>query len=192
MRPKRPKRQRMKRNMKVVDTAEYVSALRELTDAGHEVSVVIAGGSMLPFLAHGRDTIVFSAPDTEKQPLRRGDMVFYRRDDGRYVMHRIYRAEKDGTYTIIGDAQTYPERGIRAEQIFARVTSVQRKEKRLREGDFLWDFFARVWILPAVIPCRRGILYIWLLYKKLSRAAGRLRKTVSGDRGTQGGPYDQP
>ena len=50
-------------------------------------------------------------------------MVFYRRDDGRYVMHRIYRAEKDGTYTIIGDAQTYPERGIRAEQIVCEGNS---------------------------------------------------------------------
>lgn len=181
----------MMRNMKVVDTAEYVSALRELAAAGHEVSVVIAGGSMLPFLAHGRDTIVFSAPDTEKQPIRRGDMVFYRRDDGRYVMHRVIRAEKDGTYTIIGDAQTCPERGIRAEQIFARVTGVQRKGKWLREGDFLWDFFARVWILPAVIPCRRGILHIWLFCRQLSRAAKRLWETLSGSRGKQGGPYDQ-
>lgn len=35
--------------MKVVNTREYVSMLRELTEEGKEVSMLIAGSSMSPF-----------------------------------------------------------------------------------------------------------------------------------------------
>lgn len=74
--------------MKFVDTRTYVGMLRELTDAGKEVSLIIAGSSMAPFLVHHRDTIYFSKPNS---PLKKGDMVFYQRTDGQYVMHRIYK-----------------------------------------------------------------------------------------------------
>ena len=45
------------RNMKVVDTREYVGMLKELTEEGKEVSMTIAGSSMSPFLCHARDRI---------------------------------------------------------------------------------------------------------------------------------------
>ena len=74
--------------MKQVDTKAYMTALRSLTEQGHSVSVPVAGSSMSPFLAGGRDTVFFSRPDT---PLRRGDIVFYERASGQFVMHRIRR-----------------------------------------------------------------------------------------------------
>ena len=72
--------------MKTVDTREYVSMLRELTEEGREVSMLIAGSSMNPFLIHQRDSICFRKPDRE---LKKGDMVFFQRPDGAFVMHRI-------------------------------------------------------------------------------------------------------
>ena len=60
---------------RLVDTREYVSALRELTEEGREASLLISGSSMSPFLIHARDYIYFRKPDRE---LRRGDMVFFR------------------------------------------------------------------------------------------------------------------
>lgn len=45
--------------MKFVDTRTYVGMLRELTEAGKEVSLIVAGSSMAPFLVHHRDTIYF-------------------------------------------------------------------------------------------------------------------------------------
>ena len=50
--------------MKQVDTKAYMTALRSLTEQGHSVSVPVAGSSMSPFLAGGRDTVFFSRPDT--------------------------------------------------------------------------------------------------------------------------------
>ena len=72
-------------NTRVVDTNEYVSALRELAEEGRVVSMLIAGSSMSPFLCHNRDYIYFTRPDRE---LRRGDMVFYQRDTGTVFIRR--------------------------------------------------------------------------------------------------------
>lgn len=135
--------------MKVVDTYEYVSVLRELTEQGQSVSMLIAGSSMSPFLAHQRDYIYFEKP---KRKLKKGDMVFYQRDTGQFVMHRICKDNKDGTYNIVGDAQTFIENGIREDQIFALITKVKRKNKMVGPGDFWWNFFERVWI--NMIPLR--------------------------------------
>ena len=128
--------------MKTIDTREYVSALRELTEAGKEVNMLIAGSSMSPFLCHARDYIYFKKPDRE---LRRGDMVFYERDNGQFVMHRIWKVKPDGYY-IVGDAQTEIEGPVRRDQIFALITKVQRKGKWIGPGDIWWEFFEKVWI----------------------------------------------
>lgn len=138
--------------MKVVDTREYVSVLRELVEEGREVNMVVWGSSMTPFLGHGRDTIFFAAPERE---LRRGDMVFYQRDTGQFVIHRIWKVKKDGYY-IVGDAQTIIEGPIRRDQIFARITKVNRKGKMISNGDFWWEFFEKVWI--RMVPLRPVIM----------------------------------
>lgn len=137
---------------KIIDTGVYVSALRELTEQGQEVSMPVAGGSMLPFLASGRDRILFRKPD---RPLRKGDMVFYQRSDGRFVMHRICRITGEGYY-MVGDAQTIIEGPLAKECIFARITQVQRKGRWIDEKDFWWRFFQKIWI--RIIPVRRVLI----------------------------------
>ena len=88
--------------MKTVDTKEYISMLRTLIEEGKQVSMIISGSSMAPFLIHARDHIYLKSPSGE---LRKGDMVFYQRSNGEYVMHRIYNV-KNEEYYLIGDAQT--------------------------------------------------------------------------------------
>lgn len=145
--------------MRELDTAAYVGTLKALVEEGHEVSLLISGSSMAPFLIHHRDTIYFKAPDRELKP---GDMVFYQRSSGQYVMHRIRFVKTDGYY-LIGDGQQITEGPIAREQIFALVTAVKRKGKVIRPGDFWWEFFARVWL--RIVPLR-GI--VSRLYARLS------------------------
>ena len=59
--------------MKVVDTKEYISMLRTLIEEGKQVSMIISGSSMAPFLIHARDHICLERPSSK---LRKGDMVF--------------------------------------------------------------------------------------------------------------------
>ena len=147
--------------MKKVDTKEYVSMLRELTESGKEVSMLIAGSSMSPFLIHERDSICFKKPDRK---LRRGDMVFYQRTSGQYVMHRIYKVSSEGYY-IVGDAQQDIEGPVKREQIFALITRVRRKGKWIAPGDFWWEFFEHVWI--RMVPVRRLIIGSYTKMKRI-------------------------
>lgn len=148
---------------RVVDTNEYVSVLREIAESGKVVSLRISGGSMTPFLAHGRDYIYFTKPDRE---LRRGDMVFYQRQNGQYVMHRIYKKKADGYY-IVGDAQAEIEGPVAESQIFARIVKVKRKDRLLQPGDFWWEFFEHVWI--RIVPLRMPIVRLYTAVVKTVR-----------------------
>ena len=145
---------------KIVDLYEYMPVLQELTEQGKEVSLLLTGSSMVPFLVHGRDRIFFKKPD---RALKKGDMVFYRRPDGRYVMHRICRVTPEG-FDLVGDAQTVIEHGVRPEQIFGLITRVERKGKLLSGGSFWWEFFRVVWI--RLIPLRKLLLHLYGSLKK--------------------------
>ena len=151
----------MEHKVKVLEPEQLMPRLLEMLEVTEPVPLVISGSSMTPFLAHGRDTVYLSKA---KDPLTRGDMVLYRRDSGNYILHRIYRVEQ-GSFTMVGDAQTWLEPGIRRNQILARVTAVRRKGKLLQKGSFLWDFFEKVWI--RVVPLRPAVMAGYALLKKL-------------------------
>lgn len=122
--------------------------------------LVITGNSMSPFLVHGRDTVYLSRLT---RPARRGDMLLYRRENGNYVLHRVYKAAPEGL-TMIGDAQTELEPGIQPEQVIAVVTRVERKGKRCVPGSFWWEFFEKVWI--RIIPLRGAVCRLYSLAKR--------------------------
>lgn len=142
-----------------MDTGAYVSVLRELTEQGQEVCLLISGNSMRPFLIHERDSIRFKKPD---RPLRRGDMVFYQRSGGTFVMHRIYKVVEKG-YIIVGDAQAALEGPVAREQIFGLITQVQRKGKWIGPGNFWWEFFEHIWI--RMVRLRLPVMKV---YQKLA------------------------
>lgn len=142
----------MEHNVKVLPPEILMDKLIGLLEETESVPLVISGGSMVPFLVHGRDSVYLSKVTA---PLKRGDMILYRRDNGRYILHRIWRIEKE-SFTMVGDAQTVLEPGIRPDQVLARVTAVRRKGKLLRSGSFWWEFFEKVWI--RIVPLRRSLM----------------------------------
>lgn len=133
---------------KFIHTAEYVKILEELTHNRKTVGVPISGNSMAPFLISQRDYVIFQKPN---RPLKTGDIVFFRRDTGEYILHRISKIRKK-QYYILGDAQTQLEGPVREEQIFGLVIKVRRKGKWIDQSDFWWKFFEKVWI--RMIPLR--------------------------------------
>lgn len=139
----------MKDNKKIVDIYTYMPVLQELLSEGKEVSVTVTGNSMSPFLVHGRDRILIAPPDGN---WKKGDMAFFIRTNGQYVMHRICRVDKNGNCFFVGDAQQYIEGPVTPAQIFWKITSVQRKGKWIGPDDFWWRFFEKIWM--NVIPMR--------------------------------------
>ena len=134
---------------KIVDIYEYMPVLKDLLEQGKEVSIVITGNSMSPFLIHGRDEILISPPEGS---WKKGDMAFYQRKAGQYIMHRICRVTPEGNCCFVGDAQTVIEGPIYPDQIFGKITKVKRKGRWIGPGNFWWEFFEHVWI--RVIPFR--------------------------------------
>lgn len=146
----------------MVDINEYLPALIEIINTGKDVSLLITGNSMSPFLIHQRDKIIISKPNGK---FTRGDMVFYQRLSGQYVMHRIHHLDPAGKLYLVGDAQREIEGPIDAQQVFGIIHQVIRKGKLIQKGDFWWDFFAKVWI--RIVPLRRIILRIYSVLKKI-------------------------
>ena len=127
---------------------EYRRILAEEPEVA-ALPLVVSGRSMTPFLIDGRDTVYLSRLE---RPARRGDILLYQRSGGQYVLHRVWKVEKDGTFTMVGDAQTELEPGIREDQIIAIVTFALRKGKAVSPGFFWWVFFEKIWI--RMVPLR--------------------------------------
>lgn len=148
---------------RIVDTAAYMPVLQELLSQGKDVPLTITGNSMSPFLVHQRDEILISVPDGE---WKKGDMAFFKRKDGHYVMHRIVKVTSEGQCFFVGDAQRMIEGPIDSEQIFGKIILVKRKGRWIGPGNFWWEFFEHIWL--NIIPLRPllGKLYGFFVFWK--------------------------
>ena len=73
-----------------------------------KVKLTVTGDSMYPLLKSRIDTVVLDTPKN----LKKYDIVFYKRDNGRYILHRILK-KKNGIFTIAGDYELKKEYPIR-------------------------------------------------------------------------------
>lgn len=147
---------------RIVDIDTYMPVLQDLLAQGKEVSIVITGSSMSPFLIHERDEILISPPNGS---WKTGDMAFFQRKNGQYIMHRICRVTPEGDCFLVGDAQTVIEGPIEPARIFGKITRVKRKGKWIGPGNLWWEFFEHIWLW--VIPVRPmirklyGLVMFW-------------------------------
>ena len=133
-----------------LNTFDHLSMLRARIENGETVVLRVSGGSMAPFLSPRRDYVTLRAP---KKTPHRGDIVFYQRKEGQFVLHRMIRQNRrSGTCDFVGDAQTVIERGVRTDQIIAVATQVRRDGRIIRRGDFWWWFFRGPWL--CLLPVR--------------------------------------
>ena len=83
----------------------------------------VKGTSMLPFI-NDKHYVVLTKPKN----IKKHDIVFYIRESGQYVLHRIYDVKKD-YYVLMGDNQTFKEEPIYEHQIIAKVEAVIKGNK---------------------------------------------------------------
>lgn len=137
----------------LLDTTEYLDTVCQLlSDGQHQVTVPVTGGSMVPFL-HSGDT-AFLDPLPPK--LRRGDIVLYRRANGDYVLHRICRIRRDGSFVMVGDAQQRLEILPSRDMIHGFVGSVRHKDQLLTPKSFRWQLYRHIWLW--LLPCRHFLM----------------------------------
>ena len=153
---------------KKIQLAELYPIIREVLDAGGTFSLTITGSSMYPFIVGGRDQVTLS-PLPEK--LKKNDLPLYRRESGQFVLHRIIKVCKDGTYTCCGDHQWVPEKGLTRAQMIGVATAYVRKEKTLTNRNILYRIYRTVW--TWIIPLRP---YLFAARNRYCQFRSRLHK----------------
>ena len=140
---------------------DLMPLIREALSAGQSVRFFPRGTSMLPMLRQDVDSVVLSpVPDR----LKKYDLAFYQRDNGKYILHRVIGAGE--TYTCMGDNQTIPEYGLRQEQMIAVVSGFYRRQRFVSVDAFGYRLYRSLWV--GILPVR----------KLLSRVKNKLRRIL--------------
>ncbi len=123
---------------------------------------------MRPWLAHGEDEVVLSAPRV--RVWGRGDVVLVADRGGRYVLHRVSR-RCGGKVWLLGDAQTGVEGPWRDDQVIALAERVVRRGREIDMRSLGARCFAGLWL--ACRPLRPTML-------RTIRWIGRKRQSLKG------------
>lgn len=92
--------------------------------SGGEFRLFHKGTSMMPLLRQGIDSVVLVSPND----IKKNDILLYKRASGQFVMHRAIKIKK-GEYIMCGDNQYEHERGIKKENILAKVKGIYRGDE---------------------------------------------------------------
>ena len=125
----------------ILDTQCYLGEIESLLKQNQSVVIPVVGGSMSPFLIDSRDYVYLKSVDR----LKKGDIILYKRNNGEYVLHRIYCIKENMFYTI-GDAQMILEGPLLNDQILGVVSNVRRKGRWIGKYHILSLFFQYIWI----------------------------------------------
>lgn len=133
-----------------IHLSDYEGLIREVLTSGGEFRLYPHGTSMLPLLRQGRDSVSLRRVDS---PIRKGDILFYQRPDGSFVLHRVRAVTPEGL-TMMGDNQTLPEPGVSPDWVIGRVTRIFRDDKEVICDGQRYRWYLRLWQLTIL----RGLL----------------------------------
>ncbi len=121
------------------------------------------GDSMYPLIRPDGDLIVI---EKLKRPLKKYDVPLYKRDTGKYVLHRIMIV-KNGKYVMCGDNRWYLEKGIEDRHIIGVLSSVIRNGKEIKMDGIKQKLYAHLWCDLYFI--RAGVLLIKDIFKRIRK-----------------------
>ena len=141
---------------------EYVPIIKEVIESGGEFRLYPRGTSMLPLLRQGKDSVILVAP---QKPQKR-DILFYKRANGQFVLHRVVGIAKDGSCIMCGDNQSELEKGITADMIIASVSAIYKGEKRIEKNAFGRKIYELFW---CIMPFRKLLFFFRRILSKIKR-----------------------
>lgn len=126
-----------------------LSSTGEFLAEGREVTLMVKGNSMLPFLHSEKDSVVLR----KKNEVTVGDIVLARIAKGHYVMHRIWQIDGNNV-TLMGDGNLYGTENCTADDILGTVIRIERPD-----GSEEIPGNGRLW--RKLLPIRRYLLAIY-------------------------------
>lgn len=116
------------------------------------------GDSMMPLIKEGRDLVVIVPPCGR---LKKYDVPLYKRDNGKYVLHRVLKVRGDG-YVICGDNRWRREYGITDRHVIGVLSAVVRNGRTIRTTDLRYRLYVHLWCdffyVRAAVFGVRGLL----------------------------------
>ena len=101
---------------------ELLPIIKEELEMGRSIAFTAFGNSMCPTIRGGLHHVTLSPLNS---PPKKGDILFYRRENGMFVLHRLCKIKKDGSYVFFGDNQFTPENEIDDSNIIAKLTKLE-------------------------------------------------------------------
>ncbi len=151
-------------NNREINLTDAIAVIEEVLEGGGEFRLYPKGTSMLPLLRQGKDSVVLSKRPDSATPLKKHDIAFYRRKNGQFVLHRVMKTCRDGSFTMCGDNQTVPETGILPDQIIGYVCRIYKGEKELSFHSVRYKIYVFFWTCMPYRRCirffRRGFRFI--------------------------------
>ena len=133
---------------------DLVPLLLDTLNNNKDFTMPVKGTSMLPFI-NEKNLVTLTKPNN----IKKNDIVFYKRNNGQYVLHRIYQIKKD-YFVLMGDNQTFKEEPIYLNQIIAKVKSIKKKNKIHYLKGFKYKLYLFFWhnrlIRKIFFPITRG------------------------------------
>lgn len=171
-----------------------ISSFEKILEENGKLVYTNVGTSMMPLLRQRRDLLII-APKPEGR-LKLWDVPLYKRDNGKYIMHRVLWVRKND-YLMCGDNQWRIETGITDKHIIGVLEGVNRDGKFLAvrptpqtpNVPLKYRLYVAVWCL--LFPIRCVLLFfiqgcqraIWL--HKQGRLAEKVRQKLGKKRITE-------
>ena len=152
----------MNGNTKKIALEELYPIIKEQLENGGKVTIPITGTSMLPLLVQGRDSVVIE----QSSEININDIIFYRRDNGAFVLHRIIGTDENG-YVLCGDNQWVKEYGIKDHNIIGVVTEIHRDGKTIEINDKKYVKYYKRWL--RLFPIRKPLIRVLAILRAIKR-----------------------
>lgn len=136
-----------------LNNAQFFEEIDRMLQDGHSVTMRAKGNSMFPFIRSERDSVVLQ----RKQEITVGSIVLARLQNGSYVLHRVYRLEKE-VVVLMGDGNLYATERCRRNEVVGVVTQIicdgQQVDCTSRKERF------KAWVWRKLLPVRRALLFV--------------------------------
>ena len=141
-----------------IKLADMADIIYEQLNSGEDIILTVRGTSMYPIFLDKKTEVTLRKKDSYSK----GDVIFYRRDNGAFVLHRIIGKNSEG-WILRGDNQTVKEFAVRDDMILGYVVFYKNKKKK-STSSLSFSFYSSIWAFFRFV--RRPLCHFLRLFRR--------------------------